>query len=62
FCKDSSRVEKSVSQFALLTTFLHNLCSAALTVLPLPIFVHSSAWCLCRRPSLFQTSHLCSVY
>ncbi|QHO20709.1 uncharacterized protein DS421_11g340330 [Arachis hypogaea] len=54
-CEDSSRVEKSVPQFALLTTFLHNLCSAALAAPPPPPpFLHSSASCLCRRPSLFQ--------
>ncbi|XLU19889.1 hypothetical protein S245_055955, partial [Arachis hypogaea] len=53
-CKDSSRVEKSVPQFALLTTFLRNLCSVALAALPSPMFIHSSTSCLCLHRSLFQ--------
>ncbi|XLS90911.1 hypothetical protein HN51_066919, partial [Arachis hypogaea] len=61
-CEDSSRVEKSFLQFVPPTTFLCNLCSAALAVLLPLTFLHSSALCLCHHPSLFQMPHLCSVY
>ncbi|XLS85307.1 hypothetical protein HN51_035473, partial [Arachis hypogaea] len=33
-CENSSRVEKSVPKFALLTMFLRNLCSAAAAAVP----------------------------